>query len=58
MIEGRYTGTRIITALERNPFASNDVVETFSPTFTDRAEDLIGADELCIECPRLTLVVG
>ena len=45
-------------ALERNPFALNDVVQTFSPTLTDHAEDLIGADELCIECPRLTLVVG
>jgi hypothetical protein len=44
--------------LERNPFALNYLVERFSPTFEDRAENLIGAEELCIECPALTLVVG
>jgi hypothetical protein len=44
--------------LEHNPFAINTAVETLPPTFEDRAEDLIGADELCIDGPRLTLVVG
>lgn len=45
-------------SLERNPFALRDLVETFPPTFAHRAENLIGAEELCIECPALTLVVG
>jgi hypothetical protein len=45
-------------SLERNPFALSDLVETFAPTFAHPAENLIGADELCIECPALTLVVG
>lgn len=44
--------------LQRNPFAQNTVVETSPPTLSDRGEDLVGAGELCIACPRVTLVVG
>lgn len=44
--------------LERNPFALDYLVEAFPPTFAQRAENLIGAEELCIECPSLRLVVG
>ncbi|HSR96609.1 MAG TPA: hypothetical protein VLM79_06020 [Kofleriaceae bacterium] len=44
--------------LQRNPFAQNAAVETLTPRLSNRGEDLIGADELCVACPRVTLVVG
>lgn len=44
--------------LQRNPFAQNTAVETFSPTLSHRGEALVGADELCVACPHVTLVVG
>mgnify|MGYP003576037999 CR=1 FL=1 len=44
--------------LERNPFAENHVIEAFAPGLAHPAESLIGADEYCVECARLTLVVG
>jgi hypothetical protein len=44
--------------LERNPFALDLVVEKHLPTFATKAEQLIGADERCVDCSRLTLVVG
>lgn len=44
--------------LARNPFAPNMLVETLAPTFSTRADELIGASALCVRSPQLTLVVG
>lgn len=44
--------------LERNPFAQNMLVERFAPTFSDRGDQLLGADELCAPHSQLTFVVG
>lgn len=45
-------------ALELNPFAENDVCETLTPRLTDSPEALVGAGEICVPAPLLTLVVG
>jgi hypothetical protein len=44
--------------LERNPFAAPTAFESFPASLRDAPEDLLGADELCIPQPRLTIVVG
>ncbi len=49
---------RYHAALERNPFAANDVVEAFAPGFSQPGSGLIAADEICVECAQLTIVVG
>lgn len=45
-------------ALERNPFAEDDVLDTLSPQLVDPPEQLIDADEYCIDDTQLTRVVG
>lgn len=45
-------------ALERNPFAENDVSETFPARLADPPEALLAPDEICISHETLTLVVG
>lgn len=44
--------------LERNPFAEYYAIEALAPSLSHPAESLIGAAEYCVECARLTLVVG
>jgi hypothetical protein len=49
---------RYMAALELNPFAENDICETFTPRLTDSPEALVGADEVCVSTPEVTLIVG
>jgi hypothetical protein len=45
-------------ARERNPFAESFAEETCEPGLGEPAENLIGADEVCVRATRVTLVVG
>ena len=45
-------------ALERNPFAENDVCETSAPRLVDPPDALMAPDELCIPHRAVTFVVG
>ncbi|HEY5926619.1 MAG TPA: hypothetical protein VIV11_33260 [Kofleriaceae bacterium] len=45
-------------ALKFNPFAENNVCESYAPRLVDSPEELIGADEVCVPQGTVTLVVG
>jgi hypothetical protein len=49
---------RLRAARELNPFVEADVRETLAPGLTDSPDDVVGANDLCISQPRITLVVG